>query len=108
MCETLSPKPISRKPATKLNLSQLKQQVLEHPDWYQYEHAQAFGVIQSAVRSALAKLKKLPKKTFRYSVLRVCIGEQVGSGKTALLDALCKQLRNDYQIAAITTKMPNF
>lgn len=36
------------------------------------------------------------------SPLRVGIGGPVGSGKTALLDALCKKLRDDYQIAAIT------
>ena len=34
--------------------------------------------------------------------LRVGIGGPVGSGKTALVDALCKQLREDYQIAVIT------
>jgi urease accessory protein len=34
--------------------------------------------------------------------LRVGIGGPVGSGKTALMDALCKRLRNHYQIAAIT------
>jgi urease accessory protein len=34
--------------------------------------------------------------------LRVGVGGPVGSGKTALMDALCKQLRDDYQIAAIT------
>src|SRR3954454_1324770 len=34
--------------------------------------------------------------------LRVGIGGPVGSGKTALMDALCKLLRNRYQIAAIT------
>jgi urease accessory protein len=34
--------------------------------------------------------------------LRVGIGGPVGSGKTALMDALCKTLRADYQIAAIT------
>lgn len=36
------------------------------------------------------------------SPLRVGIGGPVGSGKTALLDALCKKLRDQYQIAAIT------
>ncbi|OAD19084.1 urease accessory protein UreG [Candidatus Thiomargarita nelsonii] len=36
------------------------------------------------------------------SPLRVGIGGPVGSGKTALLDGLCKRLRNDYQVAAIT------
>src|SRR5436305_13080247 len=34
--------------------------------------------------------------------LRVGIGGPVGSGKTALMDALCKSLRSRYQIAAIT------
>ncbi len=34
--------------------------------------------------------------------LRVGIGGPVGSGKTALLDRLCKRLRDDYDIAAIT------
>ena len=34
--------------------------------------------------------------------LRVGIGGPVGSGKTALMDALCKNLRDRYEIAAIT------
>ena len=34
--------------------------------------------------------------------LRVGIGGPVGSGKTALMDALCKQFRSRYDIAAIT------
>lgn len=34
--------------------------------------------------------------------LRVGIGGPVGSGKTALMEALCKALRNRYEIAAIT------
>ncbi len=33
---------------------------------------------------------------------RVGIGGPVGTGKTALMDALCKALRDDYDIAAIT------
>ncbi len=36
------------------------------------------------------------------STLRVGVGGPVGSGKTALLDALCKRLRDDYQIAVVT------
>ncbi len=36
------------------------------------------------------------------SPLRVGVGGPVGSGKTALLDALCKRLRDDYQIAVVT------
>jgi urease accessory protein len=34
--------------------------------------------------------------------LRVGIGGPVGTGKTALMDALCRRLRADYDIAAIT------
>jgi len=34
--------------------------------------------------------------------LRVGIGGPVGSGKTALTDALCKAMRDDYEIAVIT------
>jgi urease accessory protein len=34
--------------------------------------------------------------------LRVGIGGPVGSGKTALVEALCKRLRNSYDIYAIT------
>jgi urease accessory protein len=34
--------------------------------------------------------------------LRVGVGGPVGSGKTALMDALCKLLREKYEIAAIT------
>jgi urease accessory protein len=34
--------------------------------------------------------------------LRVGIGGPVGSGKTALMDALCKRMRDRYDIAAIT------
>ena len=35
-------------------------------------------------------------------LLRVGIGGPVGSGKTALMDCLCKRLRNRYEIAAVT------
>lgn len=34
--------------------------------------------------------------------LRVGVGGPVGTGKTALVDALCKYLRNTYEIAVIT------
>ena len=36
------------------------------------------------------------------SPLRVGVGGPVGSGKTALLDALCKRMRDRYQIAVVT------
>lgn len=35
-------------------------------------------------------------------VLRVGIGGPVGSGKTALVDLLCKKLRGSYQVAVVT------
>jgi len=35
-------------------------------------------------------------------VLRVGIGGPVGSGKTALVDVLCRQMRDQYQIAVVT------
>jgi len=35
-------------------------------------------------------------------VLRIGIGGPVGSGKTALMDALCKRLRSRFDIAAVT------
>lgn len=38
----------------------------------------------------------------RNGPLRVGIGGPVGSGKTALIDALCRRLRNDREIAVIT------
>ncbi|MES9861733.1 MAG: urease accessory protein UreG [Candidatus Thiodiazotropha sp. LLP2] len=36
------------------------------------------------------------------SPLRVGVGGPVGSGKTALLDALCKAMRSNYQLAVVT------
>src|SRR5579864_3119629 len=38
----------------------------------------------------------------RNGPLRVGVGGPVGTGKTALMDALCKRLRTSYDIAAIT------
>lgn len=40
--------------------------------------------------------------TSHHGPLRVGIGGPVGSGKTALTDRLCKAMRDDYNIAAIT------
>jgi urease accessory protein len=36
------------------------------------------------------------------SALRIGVGGPVGSGKTALLDALCKRLRDTYALAVVT------
>ncbi|MBX2814022.1 MAG: urease accessory protein UreG [Myxococcales bacterium] len=40
--------------------------------------------------------------THRRPVLRVGIGGPVGSGKTALMDLLCKAMRENYEVAAVT------
>ena len=42
----------------------------------------------------------------RHGPLRVGVGGPVGSGKTALMDALCKSLRQRFAIAAITMNAP--
>lgn len=36
------------------------------------------------------------------TVLRIGVGGPVGSGKTALVDALCKKMRDKYEIAVVT------
>ncbi len=38
----------------------------------------------------------------KHGPLKVGIGGPVGTGKTALMDALCRRLRDTYQLAAIT------
>lgn len=43
-----------------------------------------------------------PTRATSQSALRVGIGGPVGSGKTALIEALCKQLRGKYDIYVIT------
>ena len=41
-------------------------------------------------------------KNTNKQVLRMGIGGPVGSGKTGLINALCKKMRTDYQIAVVT------
>lgn len=43
-----------------------------------------------------------PDTSTKSDVLRVGVGGPVGSGKTALLDTLCKRLRQRYRIAVVT------
>ena len=42
------------------------------------------------------------KSNQKRPVLRIGVGGPVGSGKTALVDALCKAMRDDYEIAVVT------
>ena len=44
------------KPATKINMEALKQDVKQYPDAYQYERAQRFGVSQRGVGYAWKRL----------------------------------------------------
>lgn len=39
--------------------------------------------------------------------LRVGVGGPVGSGKTALLEALCKAMRDTWQLAVVTNDIYN-
>ena len=43
-----------------------------------------------------------PRRTFSERAFTVGIGGPVGSGKTALLHALCKNMRDDYSIGVVT------
>jgi urease accessory protein len=42
------------------------------------------------------------KAAARHDVLRLGVGGPVGSGKTALVDALCKRMRDKFNIAVVT------
>lgn len=46
--------------------------------------------------------KKIGASTKDKTALRVGVAGPVGSGKTALMDALCKRLRGAYDVAAVT------
>src|SRR5258706_9260788 len=48
------------------------------------------------------RLNDLRPSTERGQPLRVGVAGPVGSGKTALVDALCKHLRATYEIAVVT------
>ena len=47
-------------------------------------------------------MERTPDMSNSHGPLRVGIGGPVGSGKTALMDLLCKSMRQRYDIAAIT------
>lgn len=55
----------------------------------------------NSTATASAGTSSTPRKS-PHGPLRVGVGGPVGSGKTALMDALCKRLRDRYDIAAIT------
>jgi urease accessory protein len=47
-------------------------------------------------------LHRIKNMTSKKEPLRIGVGGPVGSGKTALLDALCKRMRDDYELAVVT------
>lgn len=47
-------------------------------------------------------MPNLSSQSSPHSPLRIGVGGPVGSGKTALLDALCKTMRDDYELAVVT------
>ena len=61
-CKCLEPQPTRSKPATKIDMEALAQDVKNNPDAYQYERAARLGVSQRAVGNALKRLKVSYKK----------------------------------------------
>src|SRR5260221_2671808 len=53
-------------------------------------------------RSPGRRIERTPDMPTSHGPLRIGIGGPVGSGKTALMDLLCKAMRERYDIAAIT------
>ncbi len=56
------PKTTRNKPATKINMNALAQDVLDNPDSYQYERAQRFNVSVQGINYALRRLGVSYKK----------------------------------------------
>lgn len=56
------PRTVRNKPATKIDMQALAQDVQAHPDSYQWERARTFGVTQSTIFYALQRLGKSYKK----------------------------------------------
>ena len=58
----LEPKTTKNKPATKIDMQALKEDVEKNPDRFQYERANDYGVSQAAIFYALKRLKVSRKK----------------------------------------------
>jgi len=58
----LEPKKTRNKPATKINMDLLREDVANFPDSFQYERARRFGVSKSGIGLALVRLKLSYKK----------------------------------------------
>jgi len=58
----IKPKLKRDKPATKIDMKKLAEDVKKHPDAFQYERAERFGVTQWGIGLALRRLKITYKK----------------------------------------------
>lgn len=58
----LEPKKTRNKPASKIDMEALRQDVENAPDDYQYERAERFGVSESGIAKALKRLNISHKK----------------------------------------------
>ena len=61
----LNPKVKRNKPATKVDMDALKEDVLNYPDSYQYERASRLKVSRGCIHGALKRLKVTYKKNFK-------------------------------------------
>lgn len=68
----VEPKKTRNKPATKINMTHLQEDVTKYPDSFQYERAQRLGVSASGIRMALKRLKISYKKNLESSESRSC------------------------------------
>ena len=64
--------------------------------------ARAFGRHVGGIPLRLVFRREFARMASRSGVLRIGVGGPVGSGKTALVDALCKRLREKVSIAVVT------
>jgi transposase len=60
--KTLEPCQTRLKPSTKIDMEALRRDIEQHPDAYQHERAQRFGVTQTGIWHALRRLKVTYKK----------------------------------------------
>ena len=65
--DNLEPCETRQKPATKVDMDKLKNDIKEFPDNYQWERAQRLGVGQPAIHYALKRLKITVKKNSKAS-----------------------------------------
>lgn len=63
----LEPQKTRNRPATKINMEALKQDVETYPEAYQYERAARFGVSERGIGKALKRLGISYKKNIRVS-----------------------------------------